>query len=88
MAYSLVPSAKWQEILNITDEKEQGIAATQYVCDLEHKVATLEQQIEEASHKAELKVVDSVMKNKYFKEWIDNHDRCNNEDWSGTQGGF
>lgn len=92
MAYSLVPSPKWQKILDIEDETEQGIAATKYVCELENEVRNLQMKQEKLADDVEKYVVKSVMtKNKFFKEWLREHDReliaDEHRDWSGVQGG-
>lgn len=46
MAYSIIPSVKWQKILDMTDEKEQGIAATKYVYELETHIKKLNDELD------------------------------------------
>ena len=95
MAYQIIPSQRWQEILDMTDEYKQGKAATEYVDDLEKEIRILKGQIEELKHNQEIGMIDEIMKCKPFKQWLEYHDeRTRNDvhdsykDWSGLQGGL
>lgn len=46
MAHSIIPSVEWQKILDMTDEKEQGIAATKYVYELETRIKRLNDELD------------------------------------------
>ena len=95
MAYSLIPSTRWQEILDITDEKEQGVAATKYVCSLENEVRILKAKQDDIKKETYTYLVEIFMKTKPFSDWLKDHDdKIRNDvhdsykDWSGIQGGF
>lgn len=89
MAYSIIPSARWQEILDMTDESEQGIAATKYVYQLEKEIEHLKVMNKHCRDEAVMEVVGELMKNKSFKDWLQNHDdeiyETERQDWSGVK---
>lgn len=91
MPYSIVPSQRWQEILDMTDEYEQGKAATEYVDSLEKEI----EKLNKLREMDEDYVITKLMKCKPFKKWLEYHDERvrddvhdSYKDWSGLQGGL
>lgn len=92
MAFQKEPSQKWQDILNMTDEEEQGKAATEYVMELESEIQRLKTKSNISFTQGKNSVIDSLMHTPEVKEWLAEHDKALHhyygQDWSGLQGGF
>ena len=92
MAYDVSPtSERWEELVNIQDENQQGRELRKYVYELENKVSSYEYELRE------LRIENTNMKKdilsiKVVKDAINSakseaYSECNT-DWSGLQGGF
>lgn len=92
MAFDINPtSERWEEIVNIQDEKSQNRAIRRYVYELEQKIFSQERELERLKKENKkykkdilsLNIVKDAIrkaKSEAYKEY--------NTDWSGMQGGF
>lgn len=85
MAWEMKPSPKWQEILDIQDEQEQGRAATAYVISLEKEILDLKFERDKAIKRAKHDLIGRIMDTRDMKEWLYEHDKkiSDYQDWSG-----
>lgn len=92
MAFNVNPtSEKWEEIVNIQDEKSQNRAITRYVYELEQKIFSQECELkrlkkENKKYKKDILSLE-VVKDAIRKAKSEAYKECNT-DWNGIQGGF
>lgn len=67
-------SNEWAKILNISDDEERVIKATEYVSYLEDKILDLEMDMAAAEEGGQEMLINSLMKNEYLSRWLNRHD--------------